>query len=692
MLKQFLISQMIEDNGVEKEQFYTVTSENTFKYIGDSLDWSEAFNAANLDNLRNNQFKLLRKGRLYVNECELDYARIVCMEGYVRNINANQALHTAFNKLTSVGVVDVFGSNSTYAQYKYQLAYSFTTNDIKDGYYKVIKDTDVPRSDLSLLTGPFPANMTCTAGYEDIMNKAGSVEVDAEDENIVWVKHNVDKFNKISGIAVQPKNTCKLPVNIEFQIYKDDHWETVLSDKITSIKKYEKRFYDKNYTTKEIRWLFKYDSSDHHNSSTKLALTNLNVIGAKTGTKLEPCKFENLKHDDMISKNESDMRTGGAYGALADIMQHYNDEFYHRKLNGGVINWIIDLRINPGPNVYQTACSGITMINKANGAPYLANIVASNKGSDGYSHVHREDVIIDFDINDVEEDVVGFNVYADSISDNTKIIEVKDLESNLRYSITIGNEHFKAMNEAGTAYTTLYIVPYDNNGAIGGYNPIYVYKQNKLPTILSTMSENSFTVTVTDPDNDRVSCKLFINDFEFAEFSLKESPAVHSFIVPSTKIKIGVKNTIKMVASDDMPGETNTVTATHKFIGAYYGLLFANENEDVLTTEFDDILKKIDFGTIIAGNTSFAQQLKVLNKTGIELPNILIKSIINDNPSEEYRIEFDTDEDFTNPRTSLTINTLANGGKYPFYVRVASKSLSATPQSAEFDVSGESNY
>jgi hypothetical protein len=691
MVKQFLISQMIEDDhGVEKEQFYTITSENDFKYIGDTLDWAKAFDGSVLDRIRNDQYKQLRKGRLYVNNSELEYARITCTEGYVRNTTDAQAIHTAYNKLTQIGVNNSVISPYTY--YKYGVSYSFTTNNIDDGYYKVIKDVDIP-ADTTLVTGAFPSVLSCTAGCESIIGaKNGSVEIDAEEENIIWLKHNTSTFDKISGITVSLKSGCKLPVNLEFQIYKNNQWETVYTNKLSTIKTHEERFYDNNYTTKEVRWVFKYDPSEEHNTSTKLILSTLNIVGSRNGAKLQLCKLEDLRHEDMISKTDSDMRKDNNNGSLDDIMRHYNDKFYKRKMTGGVVNWIISHKTATSNSASQSYSAGINMLNKANTAPYLQNIIASSKGVDGYTHIHKEDVIVSFDIKDDEEDTVGYNVYIDEVNDKGKIMQVNGLESNTNRSVVIENKYFKKMNDAGSAYTTLYITPFDSIGMVGNSYPIYVYKQNRLPTILSTMFENNFTVTVTDPDNDHVSCKLFINDFEFGEFSLKESPAVHSFIVPSTKVKIGVENTIKMVASDDMPGEARTVTAEHKFIGAHYGLLFADEDETILTSEFDDIFKKIDFGTIVAGNTSFAQKIKLLNKTGIGLSNILIKSTINDNPVEEYKIEFDTDEDFGNPKQSLMVETLPNGAKYPFYVRVSSKSISATPQSAEFDVTGESNY
>lgn len=693
MGKKFLISQMIEDEqGIEKEQFYTLVGDAEFIYIGDSLNWDLAFDKGWLNKLRNDKFKMLRKGRLYVNESELDYARVLYNTGYVRNTSVNQALAMDYNKLPLLGPLFVLNNDvRTYGYYG--VAFTFNTTTPDDDYYKVIKDVYIPNPvPSSIINRDFANTLSCSAGFESVLglNQIGAKEINAEDENIIWIKHKTGQFEKISVFTVRIKAGSKLPVNMDIQVYEDDQWKTVLSHKFLTVKAFEKRIYDTNYTVKEVRWVFRYDSADTHNDSTKLIIENLNFDGSIIGPKIVPCALKDLKHEDMIPITEQQMRQNNQNGGYGIVNTNYDNLYYNRNMNGK-INWLVSEKIMLYDSNYTQYWTAIGYAIKANNAPTLTNIIASNKGPDSYTHIHKEDVVVSFDLNDIDEDIVGYRVYINNINEESKIQDIYNLEANLNRSILVENKYFTSMDDAGSAYTGLHIIPYDSRGTTGGDYVIWVYKQNKIPTIVSTMFENKFTVTVTDPEKDLVSCKLSVNGFEFAEFSLKESPATYSFIVPSTKVLIGKENTITMIASDDTPGEKRTVTATHKFIGAHYGLLFTDENEEVLTTEFDDILKKIDFGTIITGMTSFAQHVKVLNKTGVDIDFVDIKSTINDNPLEEYKIEFDTIEDFDNPQPTLRINNIKNGDKVSFYVRVASKFLSAKPQSAEFDVVGKSS-
>ena len=102
-------------------------------------------------------------------------------------------------------------------------------------------------------------------------------------------------------------------------------------------------------------------------------------------------------------------------------------------------------------------------------------------------------------------------------------------------------------------------------------------------------------------------------------------------------------------------------------------------------------MTKLDFVVILTGQISDKKEVKLINRTGNELVDINIKTTVNDSPSEEYVVEFDKDEDFNNPSTTLNIPKLESSTAVPFYVRVKSKTIESAPQSAEFDVTGESN-
>lgn len=688
MNRQFLISQMIEDdNHKEKEQFYTVMSDLSLKYIGDSLDWSKAFTEDTLYRLRNIHYKKMKKAKVYTNGDVPDYTNVVYTAGTIRNTSDKTAIHTDYNKLMPVGPGLFYSYDAIVTGYNIRSA--FTTNNVEDGYYLVDRNVDIP-SDASLITG-MGSTMTCTDGYITVFNNSGQKEVDAENEHTIWLKHESDKFKDIRGIKVSLASGCKLPVNMEFQILKDDGWATVHSHKFINFNEYSHRFYDEAYNVKEVRWVFKYDTAEESlNEFTKFIVKNLAITGTKKGGRFVLGSVEDFITD--VNKGML-MEPSDTYGATsADLFRSYNDLYYTKKEDGKVhwISRVENVLLNTDPRDFQFV-TGYGMVLVSNQPPKITNVQASNVGADTYVHIHKEDVVVSFDITDPEGDKVGYTAYVNTIDEHGKIIEEAGLSSGRRYSVTIEGKHFTNMDANGASYTGLYIQAFDTRRALSERATIWVYKANKLPTVLCTMHENILSVTVTDPDNDLVSCKASVNGIEFGEFSLQVSPATYTFVVPSKDILIGKENTILLTASDDTPGEKKVTKVEHKFIGTHYGMLFADKDENVLTTEFDEVLAKLDFGVILTGQISEKKEVKLINRTGNELVDINIKTTANDSPSEGYVVEFDKDEDFNNPSTILNIPRLESSTTVPFYVRVKSKTIESTPQSAEFDVTGESN-
>jgi hypothetical protein len=168
-----------------------------------------------------------------------------------------------------------------------------------------------------------------------------------------------------------------------------------------------------------------------------------------------------------------------------------------------------------------------------------------------------------------------------------------------------------------------------------------------------------------------------------------------SFAIPQQHIKIGETNTLKIVLTDNVLGETTVLV---DFTGTYPSLLFYDENMVLLSTNFGDVLKKLDLGTICCGQCSSPVKVFIENNTSKAVKDVVINSPkdidgkdipimsgavrIGTEHMDGYTwIQLSLEEEFLNPDTfyAISIPNLASHEKKQFFVRVNSTSPSAEP-------------
>jgi hypothetical protein len=136
-----------------------------------------------------------------------------------------------------------------------------------------------------------------------------------------------------------------------------------------------------------------------------------------------------------------------------------------------------------------------------------------------------------------------------------------------------------------------------------------------------------------------------------------------------SKVNIGQSNTLVVTITDAVGGVT---TITETFTADYDGLLFMDESNNYLSTDLGELLRYLDFGTLIAGYSSVAKQVQVFNKTGYAVSNAVMIGPGNINTAGTASIKLCATDSFATSSDTLTLSDLNPGEKTSFYVRVES--------------------
>lgn len=146
---------------------------------------------------------------------------------------------------------------------------------------------------------------------------------------------------------------------------------------------------------------------------------------------------------------------------------------------------------------------------------------------------------------------------------------------------------------------------------------------------------------------------------------------------------IGGVNTLK-VEFQDFFGTTDFWLT--QFVGEYSGVMFADEQNKYYSTDAGELLRSLDFGTIIAGQTSQAKVVYVQNKHSFDIQNVLLSKLSGTLP-EGVELQISKTEYPFEPENNLLFKDLLHfNDKLAFYVRLRTVK-SAQPGFGEFDIS-----
>lgn len=205
------------------------------------------------------------------------------------------------------------------------------------------------------------------------------------------------------------------------------------------------------------------------------------------------------------------------------------------------------------------------------------------------------------------------------------------------------------------------------------------YILNTTATINLTFVGNKISGKLDDADAGKVRYRVFLNNQPYYPIDgsftpLRPSPVDINIVIDDNKTRFGQQNSL-VVEFQDYWGQTDSWSTT--FIGTYTGLMFMDESGNYYSDSFSGLLKYLDFGQIIAGQTSLDQKVILRNQLGYDIQNIMLEVV---QPlTSGVIVELSKQQSPFIASTSLVYPEVLNtSGEIEFFVRIASQ-VTATP-------------
>lgn len=179
--------------------------------------------------------------------------------------------------------------------------------------------------------------------------------------------------------------------------------------------------------------------------------------------------------------------------------------------------------------------------------------------------------------------------------------------------------------------------------------------------------------SLSDDDMSRVQYRIRLNgnpyfpaDGQYT--ALSPAPQPVSITMQSDEIKIDDWNTLE-VDFQDFFGTTDTWSAT--FMGKYAGVVFMDTNGDYYSTDMGQVLKYLDFGTVLTGQVTPSYEVKLKNQFGYKVKDVELSADTSEF-SKGLLFEFSQQADFSTFSKRLNIPSLEDEEEFTFYVRMQS--------------------
>ena len=672
MANKYLISAMVND----VETFYTASPNGSITSIGDRIDWSKGFDDYTLSCIDNSVYSTLKNGKVWVNNNAVMASEETTGESYVYTTDQTAIDCSGYSGLSSL----VFNFNGTISENQKTLIKAAISFNGRQTYY-TRGNGYIATSNSAI---PTTAEGRATAGI-NIDEENFAVLFDGDLDNtmlsakdssaIVPIEFSNGLFARKYDITVPP--SCRLPLISTFQVYDSEtsSWKT-LDTIIIKASKTISRYFDNEIEGVSYRWVFNTDPTDLGDDPTRsIDVTELKVYGRTTGTVWLPLD------------NPEEVKTKGL--TLADLESLTVTEFA-QIFNQSQIDFVIY-----SPKKFDgVSLTGITAKFPANGAPMIEYFRAlTNK-------IHSGDVDVIFKIIDPEGEKVKYRLYV-----NDQLVITKyNVASNTDLRETIPNSAFKKIDITDTkvveATNIIKLEAEDEYGAMSS-ETYTVIKIDKLPTLVGVLDEDTyeFNFTISDADGDKVKYAAYINDVETpigTSTFMKVPTNELTVTIPQNYIKINKENILKLVLTDSVLGET---TVLIKFEGTYPSLLFYDEAGDLLSTNFGEVLKKLDLGIMCCGQTSIPVKVIINNNTSKAVKDLVIRSpkdidgvdvpirdgngvlIDTQHKDGDTWIQLSLEDSFANSATyyAISIDNLSAHESKEFWVRAYSARALATP-------------
>ncbi|MED4552858.1 hypothetical protein P9305_09000 [Lysinibacillus capsici] len=215
-----------------------------------------------------------------------------------------------------------------------------------------------------------------------------------------------------------------------------------------------------------------------------------------------------------------------------------------------------------------------------------------------------------------------------------------------------------------------------------------LYILNTTAKIDLQLNGNLLTGVLSDKDLTRVQYRVSLNGQNYypndgSWTKLGSSPQNIAISFSSNDIKIDDWNTVK-VEFRDFYGTIDYWQ--NQFVGTYSGLMFKDVYGQYYSSEIGEVLNYLDFGVIIAGQTTIEHEIILKNQYGYDVKDIQLYANTSNFPTGMV-LEFSDSLSPFSPQPELSLNrTLTNNEEMSFFIRLKTE-LGATPDAnGSFDI------
>lgn len=233
-------------------------------------------------------------------------------------------------------------------------------------------------------------------------------------------------------------------------------------------------------------------------------------------------------------------------------------------------------------------------------------------------------------------------------------------------------------------YKATITVEQDNGKLVTKDVTILLY--NTAPFINGSVTAGIVNVTLGDNEKDSLKYRVKVNGVrkypandEWSE--LVQAPFKLEYKIDANDIKMNQDNTVVIEVQDQF-GVSGELTLT--FVGDHYGLLFVDTNGDCYSNDIGEVLKYLDMGVLVAGQTSLVAPVFVTNKTPFKVQNLLLTKDRKTLPAYAEIELSQTDSPFVASDSLMFPGVLNYGDKAPFFVRIVTQKQARG--SGDFDI------
>ncbi len=193
---------------------------------------------------------------------------------------------------------------------------------------------------------------------------------------------------------------------------------------------------------------------------------------------------------------------------------------------------------------------------------------------------------------------------------------------------------------------------------------------NTIAAINANVSGNKILGQIIDEDLGNIQYRVKLNGEYIYPIGGTYTPLYNTPLdldVPldNDKIKIGVNNTVEVEFKD---GWGHLESWSTSFIGKPIGLIFSTPSGQYYSNAFGEILRYLNFGTLIAGQTSLDEKVILSNTLPFKVKNIILTSDVD---AQGIEIQFSKSNIPFTPQEGLIYeNIVGTDESVEFYVRL----------------------